>query len=244
MRHLPCSLWPWSAPFWRWIPWQCIRTPTCTIGILIKTFFQGFARTCSQARWGTQQRCCYKQCRSSFSPLCSFGSSLAVPHIWVVEVIRVNISLIWKSPQLPGNPWVWVQTVANPQCQGNCACPSDAENHLFFLELLLTSINIVTKPSQTMIQVFHMRVQNWTLKYQESSHMEVNVEVDKNFEYDGDAAHLEQVLLVRDYVGLHGGRQAVHSLQVGAKWSWCGHGGKNTVAASSFQLARQTPILG
>ena len=130
-----------------------------------KSLFQGFARTCSQARWGTQQRCCCKQCRSSFSPLCSFGSSLAVPHIWVVEVVRVNISLIWKSPQLPGNPGIWVQAVTNPQCQGNRACPSDAENHLFFLKLFLTSINIVAKPSESMIQVFHMRVQNWALKY-------------------------------------------------------------------------------
>lgn len=68
--------------------------------------------------------------------------------------------------------------------------------------------------------------------------MEVNIEVHKKFdEVDGDAAYLEQVLLVRDDVGLHGGRQAVHPLQVGAKWSRGCHGGKKTVA-SLFKLDR------
>ena len=57
--------------------------------------------------------------------------------------------------------------------------------------------------------------------------MEVNIEVHKKFdEVDGDAAYLEQVLLVRDDVGLHGGRQAVHPLQVGSQWSRRCHDGR------------------
>ena len=44
------------------------------------------------------------------------------------------------------------------------------------------------------------------------------------------------MVLGRSYVSLHGSRQAVHSLQVWAKWSWCGHGGNKT-AVSFFQLA-------
>ena len=197
--------------------------------------FHGFACTCSQAQWGTRQRCCCKQCHNNSSPLCSFGSSLVVPRIWLMFKVTIFPDLL-NSPELPGNPGVRVQAMTNPQCQGNRARPSDAENHLLFLKLLLTSINIVAKTSESMIQVFHMRVQNWTLKYKE-----LNVYVQKVME-DDDNEHLKQVLLVRNYVSLHSSRQTVHSLQVWAKWSWCGHGGNKT-AVSFFQLARHQ-ILG
>ena len=169
MWHLPCSLWPWSCPSWRWIPSQYTRTQAW---IRVQWWQFSFPSnwlyfiTCSQALWGTQQHCCCKQCHSNFSPLCSFGSSLAVPHIWlfgVGEKLPKNLA----KPELPGNPWVWVQAVTDPQGQGNRARSPDAENHLLLLELLLASVNIVAESSESMIQVLHMRVQNRTLsKYQ------------------------------------------------------------------------------
>ena len=58
------------------------------------SFFPGLELvcTCIPAQWGTRQHCCCKQCHNSFSPLCSFDSSQAAPHIWLFHIRSGKIS--------------------------------------------------------------------------------------------------------------------------------------------------------